>query len=140
MPPPLPAVDPSNPLSEEGWTLVAHMKNSGGMFAGDSDLSPDYSYGTFVEEPSASDEDFYRRFTAKSSEILFITGNGKYYARGKYADVLARVTDRVGDFGANIDFIIAVQHLIPWRCRRGSLDLHGAGPRSVPDHLGRKRV
>lgn len=83
------------------------------MFAGDSELSPDYSYGTFVEDPSASDADFYRPFAADSSEILFITGNGKYFARGKYAEVLDVVTARQEDFGANIDFTaVAVDGLV----------------------------
>ena len=58
------------PLSEPGWTLVAHMKDSGGMFAGDSNLSPTYSFGTFKDNPSASDADFYRPFAPDSDEIL----------------------------------------------------------------------
>ena len=112
MPTPTPAVDPSNPLLEEGWTLVAHMKNSGGIFAGDSNLSPTYAFGTFKENPSATDADFYRPFAPNSSEILFITGNGKYFARGRYAEVLARVTARAGQFGPNIDFTIAVNGVV----------------------------
>jgi hypothetical protein len=69
-----PTGDPSSPLLEQRWALVAHMKNSGGMFAGDSKLSSAYYSGTFVENPSASDVVFYRPFAANSSEILFITG------------------------------------------------------------------
>jgi hypothetical protein len=106
------AVGQSNPLSEPGWTLVAHMKNSGGMFAGDSNLSPTYTFGTFVENPSASNADFYRPFLDNSSEILFITGNGLYYARGKWPEVRQVVNARAGDFGANIDFTIAVNGVV----------------------------
>ena len=112
------AVGQSDPLSEPGWTLVAHMKNSGGMFAGDSNLSPTYTYGTFVETPAASNDDFYRPFLANSSEILFITGNGLYFARGKYAEVLQVVNTRAGDFGANIDFTIAINGVVSaTRCK-----------------------
>lgn len=116
------------------------------MFAGDSNLSSTYSFGTFVENPLASDEDFYRPFAADSYEILFITGNGRYFARGKYAEVLQRVNAREEDFGPNIDFTHrlgrgrlcnALQHSVPRLVTGGPLDLPGGRPHTAPHHLGR---
>ena len=98
----------SNPLSEAGWVLVAHMANTGGMFAGDSDLSSTYSYGTFVETPSSSTSDFYRAFPVQAYEILFITGNGAYWALGKYTEVLQRVTLRENSSSPNITLTISL--------------------------------
>jgi hypothetical protein len=40
-------------LAKKRWVPVAHMSNSGGMFAGDNDdLRATESYGTFDENPS----------------------------------------------------------------------------------------
>ncbi len=94
---------------------MAHIPGSGGMFPGDANLSPTYSYGTFVENPSASDAPFYRPFAADSSEILFITGNGLYFGRGSYPAVMQAVNARLGDFGPNIDFTIALNGVVSTR-------------------------
>jgi hypothetical protein len=40
------------------------------------------------------------------SEILFITGDGLFFGRGKYADVIQVVNARAGDFGPNVEFNI----------------------------------
>lgn len=99
----------SKAFTGTGWTLVAHMRNSGGMFAGNSNLSPTYSFGTFIEGPFSSTSDFYRPFTVLSpTEILFVTGNCQFFARGDYYNVLQVVKALAGDAGPNIDFTIGL--------------------------------
>ncbi len=36
-----------NPLDDSGWELDAHMSNTGGMFDGNGELRPNYSFGIF---------------------------------------------------------------------------------------------
>jgi len=58
------------------WTLVAHMSNQGGMFDGQGDLTPTYSYGTYADNPQASTADFQKTFSIQpNSKILFVTGD-----------------------------------------------------------------
>ncbi|CAK0759300.1 hypothetical protein CCP3SC1AL1_2620001 [Gammaproteobacteria bacterium] len=101
-----------NPLDDAGWELVAHMSNSGGVFDGDGDLSPNYSYGTFNSHPAADTPDFERAFSPSVLEILFITGDGKVWAITDYSALRALIDARGADFNPNIAFEVGIDGVI----------------------------
>ena len=78
------------------------------MFDGNSELSSNYNYGNFVENPTENTPDFYRSFSIGSPEtkILFITGNGKFWAMCNYNELKQLIDQRTGDEQANCDFLI----------------------------------
>lgn len=94
----------SSPLDEAGWHLVAHMSDQAGMFDGNGDLMPGYSFGTFVAEPDASTADFARPFPVQAEEILFITGDRTVWGLTSYADLRALIDARGADFAPNLAF------------------------------------
>jgi hypothetical protein len=54
----------------DGWYLVGHMTNAGGMFDGNSNLSSTYSYGNYSNNPYGT-SDFYRSFPVNlENELL----------------------------------------------------------------------
>jgi len=101
-----------NPLDDGGWELVAHMSNSGGMFDGNGELMPNYSYGTFVANPVASTPDFQREFPVDADKILFITGDGAIWAIADYGDMRALIDARAGVFPPNLTFETSVNGVI----------------------------
>jgi hypothetical protein len=101
-----------NPLDDGGWELVAHMSNSGGMFDGNGELAPTYSYGTFVANPVASTPDFQREFPVDADKILFITGDGAIWAIADYGDMRALIDARAGVFPPNLTFETSVNGVI----------------------------
>jgi hypothetical protein len=99
-----------NPLDDGGWELVAHMSNSGGMFDGNGELMPNYSYGTFVANPVASTPDFQRAFPVVADKILFITGDLSIWGIADYEDLRTLIDARgaVYPFPPNLAFEIGV--------------------------------
>ena len=98
-----------NPLDDGGWDLVAHMSNSGGMFGGNGELMPGYSFGTFDPNPVASTPDFQRAFPVVADKILFITGDRSVWGIADYGDLRALIDARGSDqFGTNLTFTIGV--------------------------------
>jgi hypothetical protein len=95
--------------SIDGWELVAHMSNVGGMFDGDSNFDPAYSYTTnpFVAKPNAATPDFYRPFPiANVGQIKFSTGDGYVSAITDYSTLKALIDAKEGDGNSNIDFTL----------------------------------
>ena len=94
-----------NLLGYTDWQLVAHISNTGGMFDGRSNLSPTFQYGEFVSNPLPETPDFYRRFpfSESNTEILFITGNRKYWIKAIYKELLSIVNARKGEFEPNLN-------------------------------------
>ena len=101
-----------NPLDDAGWELVAHMSNSGGMFDGNGELMPGYSYGTFVPNPVSSTPDFQRAFPVVADKILFITGDSSIWAIADYGDLRTLIDARAGVFPPNLAFETGVNGVI----------------------------
>ncbi len=101
-----------SPLDDGGWELVAHMSNLGGMFDGNGDLAPTYSYGTFVANPAASTPDFQREFPVVAEQILFITGDHSIWAIADYGEMRALIDARAGVFPPNLAFETGVNGVI----------------------------
>ena len=101
-----------NPLDDGGWELVAHMSNSGGMFDGNGELMPNYSYGTFVANPVATTPDFERVFPVAADKIMFITGDLSIWAIADYGDMRALIDARAGVFSPNLAFETGVSGVI----------------------------
>ena len=131
---------PPSPLDDGGWELVAHMSNSGGMFDGNGELAPDYTWGTFDPNPVASTGDFQREFPVAAEEILFITGDHSIWAIADYGEMRALIDAHGNNQAANLAFEIGVDGVVsnttgnvlsragvgedPWISMDGS---HGAG-------------
>ena len=98
----------ASPLDEAGWHLVAHMSNSGGMFDGNGELQPTYSYGSFTSNPLANTQDFQRAFPVDAEEILFITGDFTIWAIAKYRELRTLIDAQGNDFKPNLAFKISV--------------------------------
>jgi hypothetical protein len=81
-----------NPLDDGGWEIVAHISNQGGMFDGNGDLDPSYSYGTFVSNPGFTTPDFQRVFPFEAVTILFITGDRTVWAIADFAELQSLIT------------------------------------------------
>ena len=84
----------------DGWHLVARIAPTGGMFDGNSNLSSDYSFGSYSNDPYTS-TDFYRPFPIEAGEILFVTGDNQYWARTNYAELKETVNAKSGDYSAS---------------------------------------
>lgn len=95
-----------NPLADGGWSLVAHMSNQGGMFDGNGDLQPTYSYGTFDPNPSAATPDFERAFPFPAKDILFITGDLSVWGIADYASMSSLINAAASDPSPNLPFEI----------------------------------
>ena len=108
---PVAATSP-NPLDDGGWELVAHMSDIGGMFDGNGELSPTYTYGTFNPNPIASTPDFQRAFPVVADKILFITGDGSIWGIADYGDLRALIDARAGVFSPNLAFEVGVGGVI----------------------------
>lgn len=91
----------ASPLASGGWTQVGNAAADGNMFDGNCnlDLSGACTY-------SNTDGDFWRAFPT-ANEILFITGDGKYWGQAAYADVRALVVAGTGNFAPNLRWINA---------------------------------
>jgi len=98
----------ATPLDEAGWHLVAHMSDSGGIFDGNGELKPNYSYGTFVSNPLPNTPDFQRVFPVAADEILFITGDFTIWAIAKYQELRTLIDTQGKDFEPNLAFKIGV--------------------------------
>ena len=101
-----------NPLDDGGWEIVAHISNQGGMFDGNGDLDPSYSYGAFVSNPGFTTPDFQRAFPLVAAEILFLTGDLTVWAIADYGDLSALISAQAGDHSPNIAFEIGVDGTI----------------------------
>jgi hypothetical protein len=93
-------------LGFNDWQIVAHISNKGGMFDGDSNLSPSFKYGSFVPNPTPETPDFYRPFPFSNpgTKILFITGNRKYWIMADYEKLQTIINAKKGDFTPNLSF------------------------------------
>jgi hypothetical protein len=106
---------------ENGWTLVAHMSNSGGMFDGNTNLlshlfyncANSDGYGAAAQYPTSSvtaaTPDFQCSFdkltaTATENEILFVTGDKTIWATTSYEKLLERAQPGY-PFPANTPFL-----------------------------------
>jgi len=96
----------------EGWELVAHMSNTGGMFDGDGDLRPDYSFGVFDSDPTASTADFQREFPFFAGEILFMTGDLSIWGITDYTSLRNIIDARGGDLNPNLAFEIGINGVV----------------------------
>jgi hypothetical protein len=103
---------PASPLDQGGWTLAAHMSNTGGMFDGQGELSFAQAYGTAVASPTASTPDFSIAISAPISRILFITGDRSVWAMADYGALITQIQARAGYFGANIDFTLGLNGMV----------------------------
>lgn len=101
-----------NPLDDGGWELVAHMSGIGGMFDGNGELQPGYSYGSFVASPTAATPDFARAFPVVAGEILFITGDFSVWGIANYADLRTAIDARSGTFAPNLAFEVGINGVI----------------------------
>ena len=97
-----------NPLDDGGWHLVAHISNQGGMFDGDGELQPTYSYGTYVANPGYATPDFQRPFPVVADKILFITGDRTHWGIADYGELRTLIDALGADSHPNIDFEIGV--------------------------------
>jgi Ca2+-binding RTX toxin-like protein len=98
-------VDPLFSISLSDWWLVAHMSNSGGMFDGDGDLQPFYSFGSYDPHPLSATQDYQRPFAVvDSTRIAFVTGDQSIWAVTSYADLRALIDSRSGDSSSNLLF------------------------------------
>jgi hypothetical protein len=89
---------------DDGWVLVAHMSNEGGMFDIDSDLDPFKSWGTFVDPPLAETADFQHSFSFTNDDIMFRTGDESVWAIADYAELRGLIDAGAGDFAPNLCF------------------------------------
>ncbi len=101
-----------NPLDDGGWEIVAHISNQGGMFDGNGDLDPSYSYGAFVSNPGFTTPDFQRVFPFEAGTILFITGDRTVWAIADFAELQSLITARGNDFTPNLELEIGVDGTI----------------------------
>ncbi|GEM_PF-4513846 len=101
-----------NPLDDSGWELVAHMSNTGGMFDGNGELRPNYSFGIFDPSPTAAKADFAREFPFQAREILFITGDLSIWAITDYNSLRDLIDARGNDFSPNLAFEIGINGVI----------------------------
>jgi hypothetical protein len=101
-----------NPLNDGGWELVSHMSNNGGMFDGNGELMPNYSFGTFEALPTATTPDFARIFPFQANKILFITGDLSIWGITDY-NLLRNLVDAHGNnFNPNLSFEIGINGVI----------------------------
>jgi hypothetical protein len=91
----------------DGWYLVGRISPDGGMFDGNSNLSLQYNFGTYSNDPYDT-SDFYRTYPGIApGEILFITGDNQYWGRTNY-DVLKGVVDsKQSDYSASFVWTIS---------------------------------
>jgi hypothetical protein len=91
-------------INQNDWVLVAHMSDTGGMFAGRTKLKADVSFGSFVENPLFETADFQREFPFIPTKIKLVTGNKAHsviYDWEKFRSVID--TCDASSFNANID-------------------------------------
>lgn len=101
-----------NPLNDGGWQLVAHMSNNGGMFDGNGELLPSYSFGAFVANPTAATPDFARAYPVDAAEILFITGDLSVWGIADYAALRTLIDARGGVLAPNLAFEVGINGVI----------------------------
>lgn len=72
-----------------GWTLVANAKNTGGWFAGQSELDKGFSYGVYSPSWDKT-TDYWMNFSKIGfKDIVFQTGDRSFYCGFDYASVMA---------------------------------------------------
>ena len=98
----------ASPLDTGSWFQIARIADDGGgMFDGNGDLQPGYSYGAFTG--STQSTDFERSYSVYSGmQILFITGDSLYWGLTPYADLRTLIDAQAGDFGPNITFSASI--------------------------------
>jgi len=101
-----------DPMYETGWTIVAHMDNQNLMFGGNGNLAKGYKYGTFVQDPSASTPDFQRIFPFIAEEIMFKTGDEKFWAITSYSELSNLIENGEADSEPNIDFLVGMNGVV----------------------------
>jgi hypothetical protein len=110
-----------DPLCEDDWTLVAHMENDGdGMFEGNMNLRAAGTVGVppmppvVYEDVSPEDSDWkadWSEIEPEITEILFITGDERYWGKGDY--------QRFRYIVDNLDPDTMVQNMFWERCLNG---------------------
>jgi hypothetical protein len=97
---PLPAL--ASPLDIGSWTQVGFMSAGGGMFNGNCNLSNSCSYAL------DGSGDFWASFSTFSTQnMLFITGDGQYWAEARYSTIQSVVAALGNVFGTNITWLSA---------------------------------
>jgi hypothetical protein len=97
----------ASPLDSGAWYQVAHMSDSdNGMFDGNGNLQPGYSFGTAIAgSETTQTDDFARPFTEfVGMKMLFITGNQEIWAMADYAEIKGLINAFSGTFAVNIAF------------------------------------
>lgn len=94
----------ATPLDIGSWLQVARIApGDGGMFNGNGDLLPTYSFGTYSSVLQSTD--FEIPFSVYTGmQILFITGDNLYWGQTSYSALRALIDAKSGDFNPNISF------------------------------------
>eukprot|EP00760_Papus_ankaliazontas_P036272 PhM_4_TR8279/c0_g1_i1/m.53467 len=92
------------PGASSGWELACRAADYI-PWSSQSDILHTASFGMFVYAPQAV-ASFCRPFDpAATTELMFITGNGQYWALAHYSTLRSLIDARQGDPNANINFL-----------------------------------
>lgn len=94
----------ASPLQTGTWTQIARMADGdAGVFDGNGDLLPTYSFGTFTSANQATD--FQVTYDVYAGmKILFITGDELVWGQASYSDLRTLIDAKQGTFSPNITF------------------------------------